>query len=240
MTDDWSEIQRRHFDRELSDYRVMYGADSPFHRAMTARFLRFAGARSSDAVLDVGCGVGRLTIPLLQSGCRVTGLDLSEPTLEALTGRVEQLGLADRFQAVCRPAEELAFLDEFDLAVGRGILHHLEDPVPVLSKIHAALKPGGRAAFMDPNPYHPGWVPFILVHPTLSWSVERYVLRGTPDRTRGMLESAGFAGAETGSCGLVPPPLWGRLPGVDALEEQLEKIPLLRRLGLYLMARGVR
>lgn len=240
MTGEWSEIQRRHFDRELPGYSVMYGADSPFHRAMTGRFLRFAGARSSDAVLDIGCGLGRLTLPLLQSGCRVTGLDLSAPTLGALKERVEQLGLSDRFRAVCRPAEELAFLGKFDLAVGRGILHHLEDPVPVLSKIHAALKPGGRAAFMDPNPYHPGWIPFILLHPTLSWSVERFVLRGTPDRTRGMLESAGFAGAGTKSCGLVPPPLWGRLPKVDALEERLEKIPLLRRLGLYLMARGVR
>lgn len=240
MTEQWSEVQRRHFDRSSSDYAVMYGTDTPFHRAMTERFLEFAGVRPEDTVLDIGCGIGRLTIPLLRLGCRVTGLDLSAPTLDALARRVDRLGLSEKFRSLCLPAEQMDLTGEFCLAVGRGILHHLDEPVSVLEKVRTALRPDGRAVFMDPNPYHPGWVPFILLHPTLSWSVERHVLRGTPAGTRRMLESAGLSEIESDCCGLVPPPLWGRLPRAAGLEDRLRKIPGLRWLGLYLLVRGVR
>ena len=46
-------------------------------------FLEFAGIRSGDRVLDVGCGTGVITLAAAKRGATVTGMDASEPYLEA-------------------------------------------------------------------------------------------------------------------------------------------------------------
>jgi len=91
---------------------------------------------------------------------------------------------------------------------------------------------------MEPNPINPGWLPLHIFHPALSLSVERYLLRGTPGRTRRMLAQAGFRDLHCVFAGLVPPPLWGRVARLDEAEQWLTSIPVLRKLALYLLIRG--
>ena len=44
-------------------------------------------------VLDLGCGTGRLTIPLAQYGCNISGLDLSPEMLKRAEEKAVELGL---------------------------------------------------------------------------------------------------------------------------------------------------
>jgi len=240
VTDSWSEDQRRHFNKRLPEYVNMYGVDSSFHNAMAGSFLDLARPRQGESVLDIGCGMGRASVPLLQAGCYVTGLDISGPSLDALIRRVDKLGLTEKFDAVCRGAEEIEYTKRFQLVTGRGILHHLNDPVAVIRKIRRALLPGGRAVFMDPNPLNLAWIPYILFHPTLAWSIERRVLRQTPSRTIAMLETAGLKRIRHTYAGLVPPPLWGRVSRAADIERRLVAVPVLRKLALYLLVSGER
>lgn len=124
------------------------------------------------------------------------------------------------------------------MVIGRGILHHLEQPTAVLARVGRALVAGGRVAFMDPNPLNPAWIPFVTFHPALSWSVERHLLRGTPWRSRGILESCGFESVKIEFAGLVPPPLWGRVGWAADLEDRLGSWRFLHRLAIYLMVAG--
>jgi 2-polyprenyl-3-methyl-5-hydroxy-6-metoxy-1,4-benzoquinol methylase len=231
----WTQNQQRHFDDATPAYLVMYGAETPFQEEMTRQLLTLAQVREQEQVLDIGCGVGRLTIPLLRAGCKVTGLDVSRPTLDTLVRRVNELGMSDRFLPLCLPVENLDYQKKFDLVTGRGILHHLQDPLPVLRQVRAALSPNGRAVFLDPNPLQPLWFPFVLLHPTLSLPMERYLWRGTPNRIQQLLNQAGLIPQSFHFLGLVPPPLWDRLPKMAVLETWLESIPLLRQLSLYWM-----
>lgn len=240
MADRWIEQQRRHFDRQHRTYSTMYGEESAFHAAMTARFLEVVNPREGFRVLELGCGYGRLTIPLLRAGCRVWGLDLSRPTLDGLVHKLDELGVGDHFVPVPYPAEQMEYREHFDLVCGRGFLHHLEEPETVLSSVRQALVPGGCAAFMDPNPHNPGWLPFHAFHPTLRLSVERHLWRGTDRWARRMFDRAGLQDATTRFVGLVPPPFWGRLPGVHGLEDWMGSLPGVRRLALYLIVRGHR
>jgi SAM-dependent methyltransferase len=238
MSGSFRELQQRHFDGKLDAYREMYGKDTPFHLAMTDQLIRFAGAKSGERVLDVGCGLGRATIPLLRAGCTVTGLDISAVTLDALGERVRRLGLENGFSAICSAIEHFDVRQSFDLVIGRGILHHIEDPPSALSRLTDALLAGGRLVFMDPNPLNPAWIPFILLHPHLSWRVERGVMRGTPGRTASMLRGAGLERVSIDFTGLVPPPLWGRWKTAAKLEQRLRAVRGLRRLAAYLLVRG--
>jgi len=238
VSGDWIESQKNHFDRELDDYAVMYGAETPFHEAMTKRLLEVARPLDGERVLDLGCGVGRVTLPLVKAACRVTGLDFSAVTLEVLSRKVSDLGPAGDFEALCIEAERLEASEEFELAVGRGFLHHLRDPAAVLKRVHEALVPGGRAVFMDPNPLQPAWLPLHLFHPTLSMRVERYLWRGFPGWSRQKLVESGFVNVRLAFAGLVPPQLWGRMKSAPDIEGLLTALPGLRRLALYTIVRG--
>ncbi|MBN2493788.1 MAG: class I SAM-dependent methyltransferase [Deltaproteobacteria bacterium] len=237
--DDRLRQQRDHFDHHHREYAsILFERDSAFHRAVTARMLEALDLRPGDRVLDLGCGQGRVALALLRAGCRVTGLDVSRGSLESLSERVEQLGCREAFEALCLPAEELDARGRYDAVIGRGILHHLERPVEVLERVHRALISGGRAVFLDPNPQQPLWIPLILLHPALSWSVERHVLRGTAENASGFLRRAGFEPVRHRFVGWVPPGWWDRWRAARLAESLLTSLPLIGRLALYLMVIG--
>jgi 2-polyprenyl-3-methyl-5-hydroxy-6-metoxy-1,4-benzoquinol methylase len=236
----FQERQRSHFDTRAEAYRGLYGRETPFHARTTGRFLEFAGVRPGERVLDLGCGHGRLTLPLLARGCQVTGLDLSGPTLDALRDRTARLGLAARFEPRCAAVEALDDRLAYDRILGRGLLHHLEAPAVVLPRIHGALRPGGSAAFMDPNPLQPAWLAFVLLHPLLSWRIERHVWRHTPSGHARLLREAGFMDSTVEFVGFLPP-LPARLAAeLERVARVLESAPGARALSLYQMIRGTR
>lgn len=51
---------------------------------------------AGDPVLELGCGSGRLLLPLAQAGHRVTGLDLSAPMLDRARTALDAAGLGGR------------------------------------------------------------------------------------------------------------------------------------------------
>lgn len=234
----WQERQRRHFDQRVERYRSLYATDSPFHRRITDRLFALARPATGEEVIDLGCGWGRTTLPLLAAGCRVTGLDISAATLDALTARVAAAGASDRFVAVCLAAEELDVEQRYTLAIGRGFLHHLEEPLAVLRRVHRALRPGGRALFLDPNPLNPGWLPLHLLHPALSVRDEKYLWQQTGERVRRSLQQAGFVDVQLHYVGFVPASSERFARAIDDLETRLGQRPLLRRLALYKIISG--
>jgi len=64
------------------------GADIAF---FTSRALACCGG-----VLELGCGTGRITLPMVRAGCRVTGIDRSEPMLRQLQRKAESLSPEER------------------------------------------------------------------------------------------------------------------------------------------------
>jgi ubiquinone/menaquinone biosynthesis C-methylase UbiE len=65
-------------------------------------------------VLDVGCGLGGPARFLAATyGCHVTGIDLSQPFIEAARMLTERSGLADRVTFLQTNALELPFADAF-------------------------------------------------------------------------------------------------------------------------------
>ena len=54
------------------------------------------------------------------------------------------------------------------------------------------LRAGGRAVFLEPNPWNPQWYVHLAMHPRRSWRVERGIVRVWPGRVCRGFEAAGF------------------------------------------------
>ena len=93
-------------------------------------------------VLDIGCGTGRLTIPLQRlTGAEVFGLDLSREMLD----QAKRKAGAEALHWVLGDAQALPFPEGFfDCAFMCLVLHHLEDKARAISEMHRVLVPGGR------------------------------------------------------------------------------------------------
>ncbi len=97
-----------------------------------------------EAVLDIGCGDGRLTAALAQRvpRGRVVGVDSSPEMIAAARETQQPLHPNLSFQRV--DATALPFRAEFDLVFSTSALHWVKDHLAVLRGISQALKPHGK------------------------------------------------------------------------------------------------
>lgn len=120
-------------------------------RGLTPHLLRAADVSAGDRVLDVGCGCGETTIEVARSagaGGSVTGIDLSGLMLDVARRSAVETGVVNiRFvqgdaQVHLLPPATL------DVAISSFGVMFFDDPAAAFRTIRAALRPGGRLAFL--------------------------------------------------------------------------------------------
>lgn len=119
--------------------------------AATAELARLAGITAGMAVLDVGSGVGGPARYLAANyGCRVTGVDLSEPFVEAARYLTERTGQSGQVSFEAGSALALPFDDgRFDAVLLQHVAMNIADRAMLYREIRRVLKPGGRFAIFD-------------------------------------------------------------------------------------------
>lgn len=101
------------------------------------------------AILDVGCGTGRLLRAAQESfpGARLEGVDAAEGMIEQAKSSPAGSG---RITFQVATAERLPFPDaQFDLVFSTMTFHHWADRQRAMAEIARVLKPGGRWVFAD-------------------------------------------------------------------------------------------
>lgn len=116
-------------------------------------FYRTWVGRHPAAILDLGCGSGRLFRPLLDGGAqRVVGIDGSPALLERAAARMEaddvlRAAFADgRLSVATGDVRTISRPDRFSLIVLAGVMAHLDGPEDALRVFGAAgrlLRPDG-------------------------------------------------------------------------------------------------
>lgn len=112
--------------------------------------LAAAAARPGEAVLDIGCGAGVTTLALaagVQPGGGIVGIDISEPLIVRARERAAAAALPIdfRLEDASRAALPAA---AFDLLFSRFGVMFFDAPTEAFRHMRAALKPGGRLAFI--------------------------------------------------------------------------------------------
>jgi len=119
----------------------------------TDRLFRDAGIASGMRVLDVGCGMGDVTMlaaQLVGPAGRVVSIDRDKASIETARRRVSAIGLENvRFLQ----ADLLTFEDAepFDAIVSRLVLEFVPDTTTVIKQLSILLRPGGIMAFQEPS-----------------------------------------------------------------------------------------
>ena len=157
--------------------------------AATAELAKLAGITAEMAVLDVGSGVGGpARFVAATCRCRVTGVDLSEPFVDAARYLTERTGQSGQVSFEAASALELPFGDgRFDVALLQHVAMNIADRARLYREIRRVLKSGGRFATFDVvlnsgNPHYP--VPWART-PATSFLL-------TAAATREAIEPAGF------------------------------------------------
>jgi len=124
-----------------------------FFAPATAHFLQDAGIVSGMRVLDIGCGMGDVTMLVAQivgPAGRVVSIDLDQASIETAQRRTSALGLDN---TTFHRADLLAFTDAkpFDAIVGRLVLEFLPDPIAAICRLSGLLRPGGIMALQEPS-----------------------------------------------------------------------------------------
>jgi SAM-dependent methyltransferase len=127
-----------------------------FNAATLEELAYYRGAieRFGQPALDLGCGTGRILLPLLEAGLDVDGIDVSADMLAHCRHQAAARGLRPTLSA--QPMHQLEpprryrtvyICDSFGIGGSRT------DDVQALRRIHAALEPGGALVFSMDLPY---------------------------------------------------------------------------------------
>jgi SAM-dependent methyltransferase len=105
------------------------------------------------SVLDVGCGYGRITLPLARLGYAVEGVDLSPNLIDAAREAAARAGLVVEF-SVGSMTSLPHDADSFDVAICLwSAFHELleeDEQVSALRELSRVLRPGGFALIEGP------------------------------------------------------------------------------------------
>jgi 2-polyprenyl-3-methyl-5-hydroxy-6-metoxy-1,4-benzoquinol methylase len=129
---------------------------NPSFRAMT----KLLGGLEGKRLLDIGCGVGSLSLQLAVHGALVNAIDISEQAVNAVrhNSRRHNVNLES---ADIMSITDLRFADDtFDGVVGAAVLHHLVHHSfgsAAMDEVYRTLKPGGKAVFAENNGDNPVW-----------------------------------------------------------------------------------
>jgi SAM-dependent methyltransferase len=206
--------------------KTMVPAASPYLERHIDEALACAGAAPGERVLEVGCGMGRYTIPLAARGVRVEGLDLSPVLIDRLREYGgDALKIPLHVGDVMRPPRELE--DAFDVVLGFFMLHHVHDLRASFAGLAGLVKPGGRLVFVEPNPFNPLYYVQVALTPGMKWRAERGLTRMRRDVIFDACHRAGLDACELSRFGFFPPTV-ANLPAGRAVERVLERVPIWR------------
>jgi SAM-dependent methyltransferase len=154
---------------ELRPPRRLLGGDYDYFERVgeeyLGHFVELGGLKPGDRVLDVGCGPGRMAVPLTRylssgAGGSYEGFDVVPREVEWCRRQITPRHPSFRFQvadvrnprynpAGATPASEYRFPfpdQSFDFAFATSVLTHLREPdaANYLREIGRVLRPGGR------------------------------------------------------------------------------------------------
>jgi peptide deformylase len=138
-------LRRQAFEARLAQYRA-FGYD----RVAAARFVARTAGRLRGPALDVGTGKGLLARELVRLCLDVVSVDVDTSELPLASHLAHEAGLGERLRFLHGDARRLPFPSgHFGCAAMMDVLHHLDEPRPVLAEMARTVRVGGIVVVAD-------------------------------------------------------------------------------------------
>lgn len=236
LPQDQKRYQRVYYDGPTRKHMVP--VDSPYLRRHIAEALKDAEVTAGDRILEIGCGMGRYTLLLASQKLAVEAIDMSPVMLQ----RLEKFNSSSsRVTLHCGDIESLGeeFEGRFDAVLGFFVLHHLADLPRSFAAVLRALRRGGRAVFVEPNPFNPLYYAQIAITPGITWKGDRGILNMRRGIVLEAMREAGLRDPGLRRFGFFPPQI-ANLTWTGPFERRIEAITLLEPVLPFQVFRATR
>ena len=105
--------------------------------------------QNNNNILDIGCGFGKQTIPLIEKGCSVTAIDASAPAIDSLMERVK----SPKLNSIVCEFDNIDFLpnDHFDKVISSYAFYYSIDRENLLTKIENSMRTNASIFICGPS-----------------------------------------------------------------------------------------
>jgi SAM-dependent methyltransferase len=134
------ERQRRTFERTAADY---YRYRPTYPGALFTDILGYTGLAPQDRILEIGCGTGRASLSLAQTGNPLLGIEPAPAMADSVRAKLAGYPNVEIITSLFEDADIEQHV--FGLVVCAQAYHWL-DPATRVDRIADALRPGGSAA----------------------------------------------------------------------------------------------
>lgn len=212
---------------------TMVPVNSHYVNRHVDEMIEYSGISKDDKVLEVGCGMGKFTLPMLKRGFNITGLDLNSFLLQKLLEYNNNLYNVD---LICSDILDIPdeYNGSYDYVIGYFTLHHFHHLETYYQAMARVLKPGGQIIFIEPNAFNILYYLQIFFSPTMSWRGDKGVAQMRRKNFKKAEHWAKLKNLKIDRYGFFPPFVvnnrWGRM-----LERILEKIKILNPFSAFLL-----
>jgi SAM-dependent methyltransferase len=145
----------------IPEFGLLYDSVPAYAARGDVRFYVAEAARSRGPLLEIGCGTGRVLLPVARAGATVVGLDGSRQMLARCRAKMADESEATRERVTLREGD----IRDFDLGATFTLviapfrvlqqLVTIDDQLRCLDAVARHLTPGGRLVFDVFNPHFP-------------------------------------------------------------------------------------
>lgn len=136
---------KHYFDQVSPNWDTL--RKSFFPDAIREKAILASNITEGSVVADIGAGAGFITEAIKHLPISIVAIDQSSGMIEIMK---KKFGHAPNIKYLQTEGEEISLPTEsVDVALANMYLHHVNDPLFVISEIYRILKPGGRLVITD-------------------------------------------------------------------------------------------